>query len=93
MTLYLKAPDARVHYAHDWGASYLNGETIVASDWRVEPQEADGMTVTDQNREGKVTSAAVEGGTPGSSYDLINRIELSNGEIDERAISFRVEAR
>jgi hypothetical protein len=93
MTVYLKAPAARVTYAHDWGARYLDRHSIVASQWRIEPEEADGVEIIEQAREGGVTSAIIAGGRPGAIYDLVNRIELSNGEIDERSISFRVEAR
>ena len=97
MTLYLKAPQARVDYRIDWGARHLGPWLITDSVWRVEPapQNAaeNGLTVAAHAHDGRVTSVTVTGGEAGHIYDLINRITLSNGEIDERAVSFRVEAR
>lgn len=90
MTLYLKAPDARVSYKLDWGTRYAS---ILMSEWRVEPDEEDGLFVVGSSFEGTVASALVEGGRAGSGYDLVNRVTLGSGEIDERSISFRVEAR
>jgi hypothetical protein len=37
MTFYLKDPHSRVDYALNWGAAYLEGQTIVGSGWAVEP--------------------------------------------------------
>lgn len=93
MTLYLKAPQARVDYRIDWGARHLGPWLITHSEWRVEPVEAGGLTVAAHAHDGRVTSVTVTGGAAGHVYDLINRITLSNGEVDERALSFRVEAR
>ena len=93
MTLYLKAPQARVDYRIDWGARHLGPWLITDSVWRVEPTAPDGLTVAAHAHDGRVTSVTVTGGEAGHVYDLINRITLSNGEVDERAISFRVEAR
>lgn len=93
MNIYVKAPGARVNYAHDWGAAYLDGPSIVVSEWRVEPEEEGGLAIAEEALTGAVATVTVEGGHAGAIYDLINRVELSDGEIDERAISFRVEAR
>lgn len=97
MTLYLKAPQARVDYRIDWGARHLGPWLITDSAWRVEPAAPDGslnhLAVAAHAHDGRVSSVTVTGGVHGHIYDLINRITLSNGEIDERAVSFRVEAR
>ena len=42
MGFFLKSPASRLDYAVDRGAGYLNGATIVASDWSVAPDEPDG---------------------------------------------------
>ena len=39
MSLLLKDPQARVDHAIDWSA-YLAGQSLIASDWTVEPEEA-----------------------------------------------------
>ena len=44
MSLFVKDPQARIDHAIDWSAS-LAGQTLAASEWRVEPDEADGVTV------------------------------------------------
>ena len=93
MTLYLKAPQARVDYRIDWGARHLGPWLITDSAWRVEPAQENGLTVAAHAHDGRISSVTVTGGVSGHIYDLINRITLSNGEIDERAVSFRVEAR
>ncbi len=93
MTLYLKAPQARVDYRIDWGARHLGPWLITDSVWRVEPSDPGALQIAAHAHDGRVSSVTVTGGTAGHIYDLINRITLSNGEIDERAVSFRVEAR
>lgn len=93
MNIYVKAPAARLHYARDWGAIHGAEQSILSSEWRVEPDENDGLVVVEDALDGQVASVAVSGGKAGCSYDLVNRITLLNGDIDERAISFRVEAR
>jgi hypothetical protein len=101
MTLYLKAPQARVDYRIDWGARHLGPWLITDSAWRVEPVpqnpgengSLNHLAIAAQAHDGRVSSVTVTGGEAGHIYDLINRITLSNGEVDERAVSFRVEAR
>ena len=44
MSLFVKDPQARIDHAIDWSA-WLAGQTLAASEWRVEPDEADGVTV------------------------------------------------
>jgi hypothetical protein len=39
------------------------------------------------------TSATLTGGLAGRIYRITNRITLTDGQIDERSISLRVEAR
>lgn len=93
MSVYVKAPDARVDYRIDWGARHLGPWLITHSVWRVEPVEPGGLTVEGDSHDGRVTAVSISGGVAGHLYDLINHVTLSNGEQDERALSFRVEAR
>ncbi len=88
--MFLKDPAARLDYAVDWSAIYLDSAAIVASDWDVEPP---GVTVSDANATPSRTSATFAGGTPGEVYRIVNRITLSDGRRDDRAVVLRIEAR
>lgn len=92
MNVYPKTPAARVHYSVDWGENQLGPWLIEKSEWHVHPHQNGGLNVLDHGNDGRATSVTVDGGAPGQTYDLINRIMLSNGDRDSRAISFRVEA-
>lgn len=93
MSLHLKDPEARIAYAVDWGAAYLGSQTIAASAWAVTPAEAGGLVVVSGARDGRTTSALVEGGVAGRLYRLTNRVTLSDGSADERSLAVRVEQR
>ena len=92
MSLLLKDPQARVDHAIDWSA-WLAGQTLAASEWRVEPDEADGVTVEAAAFEAQRSSARVAGGRAGQVYRLTNRVTLSDGQADERSVTMRVEER
>ena len=94
MSLYLKDPQARIDYAIDWGAAYLDGQMIAASDWRVES----GRGRRDRDRRDRAstcrrTAATLTGGVPGHVYRIGNRVTLSDGRSDERSLTVRVEDR
>lgn len=93
MSHYLKDPQAQVNYRIDWGVHYLGEQLLSASDWQVSPQEDGGLTIIAHGREDRHTSVTVGGGIAGHRYWLTNRVTLSNGESDERSISFQVEER
>lgn len=92
MSYYLKDPDSRVDYAIDW-LPYLGGQTIVDSQWIVEPTEEDGLGADNERRDGSRTAASLAGGIVGHVYSVRNRVTLSDGSIDERSICLRVEQR
>jgi hypothetical protein len=77
----------------DWGAGHLGPNTIAASQWAIAPQHDEGLVVYAATREDRLTSITLTGGRAGHVYDVTNRVTLSNGEIDERSISLRVEQR
>lgn len=93
MSLYLKDPQARIDYAIDWGAAYLDGQVIAASEWRVEPEEDGGAIVEIGSFDLNRTAATVSGGLPGRVYRIGNRVTLSDGRSDERSLTVRVEDR
>ena len=94
MSLYLKDPQARIDYAIDWGPAYLDGQIIAASDWRVSPDEDDGVAIVEIGSfDLQRTAATVTGGVPGHVYRIGNRVTLSDGRSDERSLTVRVEER
>ena len=93
MSLILKDPDARVDYAIDWGAHYLDGQTIAASQWSVDPDETGGIAVDEASFDLQRTAVTLTGGVAGHIYRIGNRVTLSDGRSDERSLSLRVEER
>lgn len=92
MSFYLKDPEARVDYAIDW-AEYLDGQTIAASTWTVEPVEQGGIAVDEDSFEPLRTAARLSGGVTGHSYSVSNLVTLSDGTADVRSITLRLEQR
>lgn len=92
MSFYLKDPQSRVDYAIDW-SSELDGRTIEASLWSVEPDEEGGIAAEDTSFEPDRTEARLAGGRIGHSYTVTNRVTFSDGTIDVRSITLRVEPR
>jgi hypothetical protein len=93
MTFYLKDPQSRIDYAIDWGAAYLQGQTIVGSGWTVAPEEEEGLEIAAASFDLTRASARISGGIAGHVYSVSNQVALSDGTIDERSITLRVEQR
>lgn len=92
MSYYLKDPASRVTYAIDW-LPYLSGEAIAQSVWTVAPDEPGGIVASDEQSESTRTAASLSGGILGHVYTVSNRVTLSDGSVDRRAICLRVEPR
>lgn len=92
MSFYLKDPHSRVDYDIDWSPE-LDGRTIGASLWTVEPDEDGGITVEETSLEPTRTAARLGGGRIGHCYTVSNRVTFSDGAIDIRSITLRVEPR
>ena len=92
MSFYLKDPEARVDYAIDW-TDYLDGQTIAASTWSVEPVEQGGIAVDEASFEPLRTAARLSGGVTGHCYSVSNLVTLSDSSADARSITLRVEER
>jgi hypothetical protein len=92
MSFYLKDPDAVIDYAFEW-THYLDGKTIVASDWAVAPAEPSGLAVGETSFDWGRTAARLSGGIVGHVYSLANHVTLSDGSSDDRSIVLRVEQR
>ena len=93
MSFYLKDPGSRIDYAMDWGASYLDGQAVAGSAWSVVPAEAGGVAVDAESFDLTRTAATLSGGRAGHVYSVTNRVTLSDGRVDERSITLRVEQR
>lgn len=93
MSLLLKDPDAVLDYLVDWGAEYLDSDDLVESNWSVEPEEADGVVVTETRFDAKSATVVAAAGVPGRIYHLVNRVVLASGRVDSRSVSLRVERR
>jgi hypothetical protein len=92
MRFYLKDPESRVDYAIDW-SGHLGGQAIADSLWSVTPAEAGGIGVEASSFDPGGSAARLSGGVAGHVYSVGNRITLTDGRIDERSITLRVEHR
>lgn len=93
MTLMVKDPDSRIDFEFDWGAAYPDGQAVVASQWTVMPDDAGGIVVAGTAHDLMQATATLEGGIAGHVYRVTNRVTLSDGQIDERSMTMRVEER
>lgn len=92
MSFYLKDPQSRVDYAIDW-SGYLDGQTIAASSWTVSPAEEGGIAIEQSGYALDRSAVRLSGGRIGHVYSVGNRVTLSDGSVDERSITLRVEER
>lgn len=93
MSVRIKDPGARLDYRIDWAADYLDEQVIVASTWTAEPDAPGGLLVAGHAFVPLATSVTLTGGVAGVTYRVTNRVTLSDGQIDERSLSVRVEER
>lgn len=93
MTPILKDPGAVLRYVVAWPASLLDGASIAAAGWTIEPDEPGGLAASAHFVEGGETGAEFAGGVPGRVYRAACAVTLSDGRADERSILVRVEQR
>ncbi len=93
MSLVIKDPGARVDYAFDWGDAYPDDQLIVEASWTVEPDTPGGVGVAGASHDLLRCAATLDGGAAGDVYRVTNRVILSDGQIDERSLTVRVEER
>lgn len=93
MAIEIKDPAARVDYLIDWGSDYLDGQHLLASSWTVTPVEDGGLAVLAHAHDLICAKVTVAGGVIGSRYVLTNHVTLNDGQINERSIAVRVDAR
>ncbi|MDR6834279.1 MULTISPECIES: hypothetical protein [unclassified Sphingopyxis] len=93
MTMIVKDPDSRIDFEFDWAAAYPGGQAVLASVWAIVPAEADGVAVAAAAHDLMQSTATLTGGVAGHVYRVTNRVTLSDGQIDERSMTVRVEDR
>lgn len=93
MTMMVKDPDSRIDFEFDWTVAYPDGQAVVASLWTIAPGEADGLAVAGAAHDLMQATATLAGGVAGHVYRVTNRVTLSDGQIDERSMTIRVEER
>lgn len=89
----LKDPGAALDYAVDWGAEYLNGDSLLQSSWQVAPVEGEGVSVVASGFDATIATVTAAGGRAGHVYQLTNHVTLTSGLTDSRSIVLRVEKR
>lgn len=93
MTMMVKDPGTRIDFEFGWGAAYPDGQAVVASSWTVAPAEAGGVAIAAAAHDLVETTVTLAGGTAGHIYRVTNRVTMSDGQIDERSMTVRVEER
>lgn len=93
MALAVKDPGARIDFEFDWGEAYPGGQAVVASSWTVAPELAGGVMIAASAHDLMRATAQLAGGVAGQVYRVTNRVTMSDGQIDERSMTVRVEER
>jgi len=93
MTMMVKDPDCRIDFEFDWAIAYPDGQAVVASLWTVAPAESGGIVVAGAAHNLVQSTATLADGIAGHVYRVTNRVTLSDGQIDERSMTVRVEER
>lgn len=88
MSIFVKDPGSSLVHSIDWDAGYLGGRFLVQSQWSVAPA---GLTLSGATNDGRRTGIVLAGGAIGTIYRVSNRVTLSDGSCDERALVVRVE--
>ena len=92
MTLLLKDPEAQIVHAFDWD-DYADGQIVVASVWSVAPDVPAGLALGPSAFDLTTTSVTLSGGQAGAVYRVTNRVTLSDGQVDDRSLTVRIEER
>ena len=93
MAMMVKDPDARIDFEFDWHAACPDGQAVAASLWTVAPSEAGGVAIAAAAHDLTQATATLAGGVAGHVYRVTNRVTISDGQIDERSVTVRVEER
>lgn len=93
MTMVVKDPGTRIDFEFGWANAYPDGQAVVASGWTVSPVEDGGIVVAAAGHDLTRATVTLSGGVAGRVYHVTNLVTLSDGQIDERSMTVRVEER
>lgn len=93
MSVHLKDPDAVLDYSVDWTEALEDGESLLAAEWIVHPEDAGGLAILSEATAGTLRSATVSGGRPGDLYRLTNRVTTDQGRTHDRSFLIRIAQR
>lgn len=82
-----KDPSSTLDYQFDWGAEWLNSDTIAASTFTVIPNT---ITIQSTSFTSTVTTIWLAGGVTGTTYSITNRITTASGRVDERTVKLQI---
>lgn len=85
---FIKDPNARLDFGIRW-TEWLAGDAIQSATWTVPT----GLTKAAESHSTDTAYVWLEGGTTGSSYPVMCRIETVGGRIDDRTIQIIVKER
>jgi hypothetical protein len=85
VNFYTKTPAEVLDYGFDWSA-WLDGDTIVSSEWTV----PSGLTAGESNFSLTETVVWISGGRPSVEYMVANRIWTVGGKTKERFLTIQV---
>lgn len=83
--LFKKDPSAVLDYGFDW-ETWLNGDTINASEWVV----PSGITEDSDSNTSLITKIWLSGGTVGETYTIVNRIVTAGGRTNDRTFQVTI---
>lgn len=83
-----KDPDEVLDYQIDWSAR-LDDDTIDTSTWIV----PDGIVGDDESNTDTATTIWLSGGTLGTTYDIVNRIETDGGRTMDQTARIKIKVR
>ena len=79
-------PDARLYWDMNWTDFLPSGVTISASSWFTSGEDANLLTSSDSILGGSlIARVRLVGGTLGVRYRVVNRVDLSDGQEDDRS--------
>ena len=93
MAFVVKDPGARIDFEFDWGEAYPGGQAVLVSSWTVAPEQPGGVIIAASAHDLMRATAQLSGGVAGRVYRVTNRVTMSDGQIDERSMTVRVEER
>jgi len=89
MTFFLKDPGAVLDYLIDWGAEYLDGDMLAASEWFVVPDEGGGVTVAGSDFDATTSTVKAAGGASGNAFRSLRFVRSARSKRSMRTATRR----